>query len=62
MKITSDHRAEMAMKRGKSNLPEEGWYFVMWLPCPIEAFVLHLLLQWLNDNDVFVHFGKDINC
>lgn len=31
LKITSEHRAEMAMKRGKLNLPEEGWYFVMWL-------------------------------
>ena len=44
LKITSEHRAEMAMKRGKLNLPEEGWYFVIFLL----NFSLHLLLLSLN--------------
>lgn len=39
LKITSEHRAEMAIKRGKLNLPEEGRYFVIWLPLPIDVFL-----------------------
>lgn len=28
LKMTSQHRAEMALKRGKPSLPEEGWLLV----------------------------------
>lgn len=61
LKITSEHRAEMAMKRGKLNLPEEGWYFVMWLSLPIEFFPFTCSSCGAIIN-AQVHLGKDINC
>lgn len=55
--MTSQHRAEMALKRGKPSLLEEGWFLLSHICILLYLLNLSLLeANYLNDSMPLVTF------